>query len=287
MARTRETARPWTQQPQEAVGVSPDWVARGLSFALLRVGGRMLDVLSANGPLSDSGTTALSPDGIVTDYTGSQGTEFADAAPYRLTGGLTLIAGLEIDAFSNYTGIAFKQSSYWKASFEWRHGRVSHQNADPVGVQAVFIRGNDVVTGEYCSVGGPTTTGRRVSAVSVADDSLLSSPVFYVDGVPLAAATVSASAGTVVDGGNLRIGQRFDGAVQLDGRVSFLYGFNRQLPDADVAALSANPWQLFAPRRIRVPVYGAAPAGVPDITAVIAESILSDRVSYRATLNYA
>ena len=287
MARTRELALPWTQQPQEAVSVAPDWVARGLSFALLRVGGRMLDVLSANGPLSDSGTTALSPDGIVTDYTGSQVTEFADAAPYRLTGGLTLIAGLEIDAFSNYTGIVFKQASYWKASFEWRHGRVSHTNSDPNGVQAVFIRGDDSVTGEYCSVGGPTTTGRRVSAVSVADGSLLSSPVFYADGVPLAAATVGASAGTAVDGGNLRIGRRFDGAVQLDGRVSFLYGFNRQLPDADVAALSANPWQLFAPRRIRVPVYGAAPSTVPDITAVVAENILATSVGYRVSLNYA
>ena len=287
MARIREIALPWTQQPQEAVSVAPDWVARGLSFALLRVGGRMLDVFRADGPLSDSGTTALSPDGIVTDYTGSQVTEFADAAPYRITGGLTLIAGLEIDAFANYTAITFKQSSYWKASFEWRHGRVSHNNSDPAGAQAVFIRGNDSVTGEYCSVGGPTTTGRRVSAVSVADGSLLSSPVFYVDGMPLAAATVGASAGTVVDGGNLRIGQRFDGVVQLDGRVSFLYGFSQQLPGADVAALSANPWQLFAPRRIRVPVYGAAPAGVPDVTFVGAENILATSAGYRVTLDYA
>ena len=52
-------------------------------------------------------------------------------------------------------------------------------------------------------------------------------------------------------------------------------------------ALLADPWSLFAPIRRRVPLPGAAPSSVPDITAVIAESILSDRVSYRATLNYA
>ena len=51
--------------------------------------------------------------------------------------------------------------------------------------------------------------------------------------------------------------------------------------------LLADPWSLFAPIQRRVPLPGAAPSSVPDITAVIAESILSDRVSYRATLNYA
>ena len=73
-----------------------------------------------------------------------------------------------------------------------------------------------------------------------------------------------------------------------DGYTSNTYTLVARLgcQPLDGAALSANPWQLFEPIRIRIPGYSAA-AGVPDITALYAESPLSDRVSYRATLNYA
>lgn len=60
------------------------------------------------------------------------------------------------------------------------------------------------------------------------------------------------------------------------------------LDDEMMVAFGRDFWATaLAPitRRIRTPA--AAPSGVPDITAVSAESILSDRVSYRATLNYA
>lgn len=270
-------------QPQRLLRPAHYWLQRGLSFAVVRAGGAVVDVVSAATPSTNSSTARPTRNGLGSDFTGAQVIEFSDRAPYRLSQAMTLIAGLEIDAFSNYTGIAFKQSSYWKTSFEWRHGRVSHNNSDPNGVQAVFIRGNDVVTGEYCSVGGTSDLGYRASAVSVADASLLSSPVFYQNGLKLSTSTVGASAGTVVDGGAFRIGQRFDGVVQLDGRISFLYGFSRQLTDSEIAVLSATPWQIFELPKVFIP--SSAAVVTPTLTAASAVNIGSTYATPRVTFS--
>ncbi len=54
------------------------------------------------------------------------------------------------------------------------------------------------------------------------------------------------------------------------------------------ARFSRDPWdEVFEPQRILVPVYGAAPSGVPDIAGIVAESILSTSAGYRVTLDYA
>lgn len=266
--------------------IDPHWVNRGLAFAIVDGGRGFRDVKNSLLPSSDSSTYAIGNRGPARDYTGAQVSEFSDSWQFRLNGALTLISGLDIDAFTNYTAIAFKQQTYWKSSFEWRHGRVNTSSADPAGAQAVLIRGNDSVLSEYCSTDGPTTTGRRVAAVSVADASLLTAPVFYVDGKRLTTGTASSSAGTVVDGGALRIGQRYDGAVQLDGRMEFLYGFAAQLSDIEIAILSASPSRLFMPQRRFIPPAGTATA-VPTITFVGAENITSTSADYRVTLDFA
>lgn len=47
--------------------------------------------------------------------------------------------------------------------------------------------------------------------------------------------------------------------------------FNRKLSDSEVSQLSANPWQLFAPRRIWVPV--SAASGAPTLAAIAASNL--------------
>jgi hypothetical protein len=51
------------------------------------------------------------------------------------------------------------------------------------------------------------------------------------------------------------------------GRVFLGALWDRALADAEVAALTANPWQLFAPQQIFVPRAAAAPA-LPDLSAI-------------------
>jgi hypothetical protein len=57
------------------------------------------------------------------------------------------------------------------------------------------------------------------------------------------------------------------GIIEYWGGRHFLsMGWSRFLSDAEIAEISANPWQIFAPRRIFVP-FSAAPA-LPTLTAL-------------------
>ncbi|MBK7515370.1 MAG: hypothetical protein IPI51_07120 [Betaproteobacteria bacterium] len=59
--------------------------------------------------------------------------------------------------------------------------------------------------------------------------------------------------------------------------------WNRQLSESESRSVSANPWQLFAKRRIPIPTAAAA-ATAPTITALSAISITATsaqpRISY-------
>src|SRR5574337_76509 len=96
----------------------------------------------------------------------------------------------------------------------------------------------------------------------------------------------SVSNSTRTFGGTVSIGGDPNGSRALKGEVYLAGVLPEGWSDDQLLAFSRNPWQIFAPAVRRAPMVASAPAAVPDITAVYAESILSDRVSYRATLNY-
>jgi hypothetical protein len=62
--------------------------------------------------------------------------------------------------------------------------------------------------------------------------------------------------------------------------LSMVWG--RSLGDAEVLDIGANPWQLFAPRRIWIPVSTGA-AVAPTLTAAIAYNLGSTTVTPRVT----
>lgn len=62
--------------------------------------------------------------------------------------------------------------------------------------------------------------------------------------------------------------------------------WNRALDPILAQRASANPWFMFAPRQIIIPVAAAASV-VPTITAVSAENITATSADYRVTLDFA
>lgn len=89
-----------------------------------------------------------------------------------------------------------------------------------------------------------------VSHASAATNGL----TFYVDGVPRKTATVAfASITSWLSnvGGN--------SGSDFIGQIAMALGWSRALPDADQAALAANPWQVFSPPAYRL--FGPAAAG--------------------------
>lgn len=78
-------------------------------------------------------------------------------------------------------------------------------------------------------------------------------------------------------------------SISSYGSAALVAITSEALSDEQMFALLSNvqaPWQIFEPQRIVVPTY-SAPAGVPDITGVVAENILATSAGYRVTLNYA
>ncbi len=75
-------------------------------------------------------------------------------------------------------------------------------------------------------------------------------PTFYIDGVQYATSSYTGgSTGSVSGSGSpWRIGRRPDGATQLNGYVSLVWAWSRQLSPTEAVSLSGNVWQLFTPQ---------------------------------------
>lgn len=83
----------------------------------------------------------------------------------------------------------------------------------------------------------------------------------------------------------LRIGNRDDGTTPFSGRVLFAAVWNRQLFGAEHAELASNPWALFAPRRIWVPV-SAGGGGSHDATGAMSAQSATVSGSAAAVATY-
>lgn len=257
MPRSREILLPWDSQPQEATGPDSSWTQQGLVAAFVRQGGRIIDAAGDVFPSTNSATDTVNQAGLVSDYSGTAVTEWTDRAKYQVTGAFTLLIGVDIDAFSSYTGLAFKQGTTTRnAPFEIRHGYNGISGTSTTGQYLDVVRANASSYSEFASTNATasSTLGRQVIAVRFADGDLATVPSLFRNGSELNVITRSIGSGVVTNGGNVRLGRRYDGGIQLDGRIEWCYLFNTSLTNNSVQSLSDNPWQLFAPQTIWVPV---------------------------------
>jgi hypothetical protein len=111
-------------------------------------------------------------------------------------------------------------------------------------------------------------TDVTVAATQGADVSV--APLFYINGKLDAVAPVNNFSGAAIgsagsNAASIKLGNRGDGGTQFYGDIYGVFVWNRVLSAAEIAAVTANPWQLFqAPQRTLFAV--SAPTG--DATAM-------------------
>lgn len=76
-------------------------------------------------------------------------------------------------------------------------------------------------------------------------------------------------------------------AIGGNGAVFLIAIWDRVLTATEAKLVGADPWQLFAPSRLILPMSAGAAPSVPSITAVSAENITATSADYRVTLDFA
>jgi hypothetical protein len=268
-------------KPQGYAPISQQWISAGLAAAFMRRGDRIQDVLNNTSPSADTSVPAIDPDGLASSYSGSQYSEFASIPQYAITGALTIIVGVRVSSFSNYTHMVSKQSTTTSnAPFEFRHGVDGSGNSSSSGFNFDFVRASASSYAEFRSGGASSAVGKHINVVRCADGNLATVPTFFQDGAKLSNAVSYPGSGTVADGGNLRVARRYDGSIQLTGNIDFVWIFASAISDAQVVALSANPDSLFEDELTYIPISSALYPTLSALGLTVTSSGVFQSVAY-------
>ena len=262
MARMRGILRPWTQQPQEVVGI--DWghpSTRGLLIALLpHVRFNLVDGL----PLEERSGTVIGPglrgicvqEGALMMPNPSGSSD--PLARFDLSSGTAMVMAVQPVETNN--GCSFLR------------GNGSSTATWSVGLHGGSFDGAYASWGNYIyggASGGPVSTVPRVSTIT-ADGS---NARVFIDGVLQSSGSYTPATSQYAAPGDLRrvvFGSINPTGSDINTMPFFGLLWNRPLPDAEVLELSRNPWQIFEPRRIWVPV---GVGGATDYPVTRAESV--------------
>ena len=233
---------PWTEQPHAGPNYShPAADPTGIlwSGASMRGGG----VNAPTSVVSMSSVATQAGIGATSSTTGYVLFPNAVAKASDFTVGVQFRAGTDLTGGQQLFGRVL-ESSPWP--FNWvmdLNGSTLRffSNADSYATLSVA----GIVSGAVYTVVGTVTAGKVWK--------------LFVNGVQQATRTGTADP-TTTGAQETRIGTNNGGVYPLKAgtAVTWAYAANRALPDAAAAELSANPWQLFEPARIWVPVSVAA-----------------------------
>ena len=245
---------PWTSQPQTAVGIdSSNPITRGLVFAL-NAANRRDSISGATAVLSGTSYQAVGLAGISHK---SPTTQVPGAFTYTVN-----IAS----AFDCTTVVVFRSVTA-QAAYHYVP-TLNFNSAEPVvfsstGSQSVFS-----------TTGNASTTITTLSAGRVyvlAGVKRVNSQEQYVNGVKVTTdVTGNRAVGAIT---TVSVGRPSGGNNVENAEYYEVLHFNRALSPHEVAVLSANPWQVFAPleRRIWAPAAG----GGTTITGTIGTAVAS------------
>jgi len=242
----RET---WRTQSQASLGASALWRAHGL-VALFdtRLG---VELIHNNRASNLTTSVSSGVGGIAADFSGTANQQYAHREAYSTTGAMTLVFLLDVNALSNFGALIAKQGTTTSnCPYEIRLG------ASPTAGDLQCLRASASAY-SFSTVSG--------SNIIFAGDKFVRLIVRFTDAdeVPIGHAFVNGTkyafgdvpVGRVPTDNTLAtvwIGRRYDGATQLDGRIYYVALFNRAISDAEVLALTVNPWQVYDKRQRQV-----------------------------------
>lgn len=117
--------------------------------------------------------------------------------------------------------------------------------------------GSFYVGDSYTNIGKPAGTLAANTEYSIAGTFDGSNGRGYSNGVQTVGPTAATVNNTVA---NLRLNQDSAGQGQSTSRVYVVFYWNRVLSSSEIVSLNNNPWQLFAPSSIYLPVSAETPA---------------------------
>lgn len=269
---------PWTSQPQQPTGI--DWdnpITRGLEFVVC--GDQIAN--PAKGSLLTIDRVGL------TQVVGLKGKGFKFAGGStnsgRLRGVVTdtpantfIVLVGDVNSFNGGTG----NTGRFISTFNGSGGHdlyLGGSNGLQFQVFATTTNGN------YAPDDSRSVNWTTPRCYGYSFDGVIgNAPVIFRDGAPSVLYTYTAASGTRIAGGtNCDVGARPDVNTRQGAFTNYLsLRFNRALSTAELATITANPWQVFAPleRRIWAPAAG----GGTTITGTIGTAVAS---GLRGTVN--
>ena len=227
-------------QPQSTVGI--DWsnpITRGLVLCT-HAGNNFVEMTTNKPSTITSAQYTATPHGKALANAGST---FSIATPINAFSGeaVTWVIGAQINSTGGggLSKLVYKGNSGQTAGFEQvltQNGGLSLSRAGSTSTALV----DTLVT---------LPQPYAVYAVSISSFTATDG-AWYINGVPKTLAGTSAVGtgvlGTSTASLNYSLGNRtYDNARNLDGKIEFAYRWNRVLSPAEVAAISANPYQIF------------------------------------------
>lgn len=248
---------PWDSQPQEAVGPDQRWIDRGLVYA---DDGRGSFWTPATGVVPAT-IQAGRPKATAGIYGISQG--FGSALGFGTSD--TLVTGTIPRTAKARSYISFQ---YTNGGGAGGGGRIAENSAATAtemlasqsdGFLHYFVATSGAA-GQYKVAGGLPLGSWTCVGISHDKTSVPILPVGYVNGAAAAVSTVTSATGSYTTTAyQLTRGNRTsDNGRVWDGILGPIYVFESLLLASEHQELASNPWQLFAPRSIRVPVSSAS-----------------------------
>lgn len=258
--------KPRARPTPNDVGASKAWIGRGLvalfdaRYGIERISGDRASVNTA--------TRAVSEGGVAADFSGTANQRYAHRPAYAQSGPFSLLILCDIDALTGYGALISKQqSSTTHCPYELRIG----SGATDSKFEVVRCSATNFGTAQASAtsiLSAPAKLVRLVLSVTNSDKAALGT--LWVNGVGYSLnGIVSGEDATGTGTPDVWIGRRQDGATQLDGRIYHIGLVNRAVTAGEAYDFTRNPWSVFEPKRIWVPV-SAGGGGTYNVT--LAES---------------
>jgi hypothetical protein len=254
MTRVDRLRHQWLAQPHsDRPEASLEWRSKGLVALFDCKAG--VELVSGARASVDAVPRAASTSGTGADFS-SQAQRYAHRLSYAVTGPITIVVLCDVDALTNFGGIIAKQaSSTARTPYEIRLGGGATDS------NLVFGRASNGQHYFLSTGANQVTAGQRAVRLVFTDTAgtqTAGTRNVWVNGIKVAQSTLVAGAAdgsAISDDGvsDVWIGQRFDGATQLDGRIFYIGLVAGVLADADIVALNANPWALYEDQWAEVP----------------------------------
>ena len=233
-----------TSQPQGSLQIN--WgnpLAQGLSAAFDLQSSR--DLITQATPSVNTSTRTARNQKVGRAFSAGTNTQFPHRSNFALTGQMTALVVMDINALSDYTAIIAKQATATTYNiYEFRAANTTSGNLSLVEGSAtdyaIWDSPSSIISAGFSGVVG-FTRDTNVAATGTRN--------FYANGRKFSSSLTRSMTGNIADDGlsPVYLGTRADGVTKLNGNIYLTALWSRVLSDSEITSFSNNPWQIFAP----------------------------------------